>query len=542
VGGWRPRGWTGSAMSGVGIEGEAVNKLNLTTRMPVYWHILINMTDNEDPAPTKRPNPWIEFQARVKSITQLTAGVREFSSYLRSKKAYSEWSDAEIVREGLQWVRDEPLFDACWGGDLETVKKLAVGGANITVCDKDGFNLISYTANGDDNVTLVDWLLNQGVSCGMNDLLHLACAKGHIGLGNLAITRGGNIHMRTHSGNTLLMLACDEGHIPFVKLLIGKGVVVNACREGTKATALHVAVSRNNIELAKILLDAGADVCKKYITGATPLDKAIELFKLRKTCNLGVAPAIEMIDLLLSAGAVPAKETMPDELTGAVASPLTHTAAVLARIETVNKAQADAENAKAEEARVRAEEAVKVTEADTTVVAVEARIVELKRRLAEEETLLIAAKETVEKVRASAEAAISSAVARTSTATATVESVLSSMMSPQTSPDSDNSINHVVDEVTEREPIYERRKKIPKRIRTLVWNKYVGEDTPRAKCFCCRDTTISFSAFDCGHVIAESKGGDLTINNLRPVCHECNLAMGTRSMNDFTTEFFGWTV
>jgi ankyrin repeat protein len=503
------------------------------------------MSVSEDPSstgPASRVNPWLEFQARVKSITQLTAGVREFSSYLRSKKAYSEWSDAEIVQEGLQWVRDEPLFDACWGGDLETVKRLAAGGANITVCDKDGYNLIHYTVCGGDHVTLVDWLLNQGVSCGMNDLLHQACSTGYVGLGGLAITRGGNIHMRITSGNTLLMLACDKGHIPFVKLLIGKGVVVNAGCEVTKVTALHVAVSCNNIELAKILLDAGADVCKKNITGATPLDKAIELFKLRKTCNLSVAPAIEMIELLRSAGAVPAKEAMPDELTGNVASPLTHTAAVLARIEAVNKAQADTEKAKAEEARVRVEETAKVTEAAAVVVSVETRIAELKRRLAEEETLLVAAKGAAEKVRASAEMAVAAAVIRVATAAAVVESALSSMLSPSPSPDSDNSINHVVDEVTEREPIYERRKKIPKRIRTLVWNKYVGEDTPRAKCFCCRDTTISFSAFDCGHVIAESKGGDMTINNLRPVCHECNLSMGTRSMNDFTSEFFGWTV
>jgi ankyrin repeat protein len=492
------------------------------------------MTDSEDPAPTKRPNPWIEFQARVKDITQLVSGVRELSSYLRSKKPYAEWSDSEIVREGLQWVRDEPLFDACLNGDLEMVKRLATNGANITACDKDGDDLIYYALWGGDHVELVEWLLDNGVARDMNSLLAWASVGGRPNVGALTLNRGGDINTRTPSGLALLLLACNKGHIDFVRFLISKGVDVNTvCSSGI--TALHNAVARADIELAKILLDAGADVSKRDTTGATPLDKAIELFKLRKTCNLGVAPAKEMIDLLRSAGAIAAKETMPDELTGNVASPLTHTA-------TVNKAQADAEKAKTEEARVRADETSKITEAATVVASVEARIVELKRRLAEEEALLITAKETVEQVQASAEAAVSSAAARTATATAAVESVLSSMMSSPTSPESDNSINHVTYEVSDREPIYERRKKIPKRIRSLVWNKYVGEDTPRSKCFCCRDTTISFSAFDCGHVIAESKGGDMTINNLRPVCHDCNLAMGTRSMNDFTTEFFGWSV
>jgi hypothetical protein len=93
-----------------------------------------------------------------------------------------------------------------------------------------------------------------------------------------------------------------------------------------------------------------------------------------------------------------------------------------------------------------------------------------------------------------------------------------------------------------KEPLYERRKKIPKHIKTLVWNKYLGSSIASSKCMCCREAEISIRSFDCGHVVAEAKGGDMTINNLRPICRDCNLAMGTRSMNEFTTEFFGWTV
>jgi hypothetical protein len=92
------------------------------------------------------------------------------------------------------------------------------------------------------------------------------------------------------------------------------------------------------------------------------------------------------------------------------------------------------------------------------------------------------------------------------------------------------------------EGLHIRRKNIPKHIKTLVWNKYLGVDKAEAKCFCCRQERIDVRNFHCGHVIAEAKGGDLTINNLRPVCPPCNLSMGTRSMNEFTSEFFGWTV
>jgi 5-methylcytosine-specific restriction endonuclease McrA len=91
-------------------------------------------------------------------------------------------------------------------------------------------------------------------------------------------------------------------------------------------------------------------------------------------------------------------------------------------------------------------------------------------------------------------------------------------------------------------PIYERRKKIPKAIRTIVWNKYVGAGLTSARCTCCRSELIGINNWHCGHVIAESKGGDLNINNLRPICAPCNQSMGTRSMNEFTMEYFGWTI
>jgi hypothetical protein len=93
-----------------------------------------------------------------------------------------------------------------------------------------------------------------------------------------------------------------------------------------------------------------------------------------------------------------------------------------------------------------------------------------------------------------------------------------------------------------QQPLHMRRKKIPKQIKTLVWNEYIGHDIMSNKCMCCKKEKIDVRNFHCGHVIAESKGGDLTIKNLRPICAPCNLSMGTMSMNEFTKTFFGWEV
>ena len=93
-----------------------------------------------------------------------------------------------------------------------------------------------------------------------------------------------------------------------------------------------------------------------------------------------------------------------------------------------------------------------------------------------------------------------------------------------------------------QQPLHIRRKKIPKQIKTLVWNEYIGHDIMSNKCLCCKKEKIDIRNFHCGHVIAESKGGDLTIKNLRPICAPCNLSMGAMSMNEFTKTFFGWEV
>jgi hypothetical protein len=98
------------------------------------------------------------------------------------------------------------------------------------------------------------------------------------------------------------------------------------------------------------------------------------------------------------------------------------------------------------------------------------------------------------------------------------------------------------DETTTDQPLHLKRKKIPKHIKTYVWNEYIGPDFTFGRCLCCKKEKIEYRNFHCGHVIAESKGGDLTIKNLRPICAACNLSMGTMSMNEFTKTFFGWEV
>jgi 5-methylcytosine-specific restriction endonuclease McrA len=81
-----------------------------------------------------------------------------------------------------------------------------------------------------------------------------------------------------------------------------------------------------------------------------------------------------------------------------------------------------------------------------------------------------------------------------------------------------------------------KKKQIRKALREQVWLQYFG------KCFehkCsiiwCKNV-ISILNFHAGHVIPESKGGVTSIENLRPICSNCNLSMGNSySIIDWNT-------
>ena len=82
-----------------------------------------------------------------------------------------------------------------------------------------------------------------------------------------------------------------------------------------------------------------------------------------------------------------------------------------------------------------------------------------------------------------------------------------------------------------------RKKPIPSTVKRLVWNKYIGENIGKYKCYCCKLTDITQLSFHCGHVISEKKGGQIDVNNLRPICQNCNSSMGFKNMDDFINEY-----
>ena len=82
-----------------------------------------------------------------------------------------------------------------------------------------------------------------------------------------------------------------------------------------------------------------------------------------------------------------------------------------------------------------------------------------------------------------------------------------------------------------------KKKSIPKTLKKMVWDTYIGETKGKDKCYCCKHQDIRQIDFEAGHVKAESKGGETTVNNLRPICHQCNISMGTMDMHEFMNKY-----
>ena len=70
-----------------------------------------------------------------------------------------------------------------------------------------------------------------------------------------------------------------------------------------------------------------------------------------------------------------------------------------------------------------------------------------------------------------------------------------------------------------------RKENIPKAVREQTWLQTFGKKYEH-KCYInwCENTITVFD-FHVGHDQPESKGGNLNVRNLKPICARCNLSM-----------------
>lgn len=77
-----------------------------------------------------------------------------------------------------------------------------------------------------------------------------------------------------------------------------------------------------------------------------------------------------------------------------------------------------------------------------------------------------------------------------------------------------------------------KKEKIPRKKKDRLWRMEFGKEY-EVICPCCHVRQIDTTHFHVGHIVAEANGGSSELENLVPICSECNLSMGTMHLNDF---------
>lgn len=124
------------------------------------------------------------------------------------------------------------------------------------------------------------------------DALFVAVEDGDLEAIRAQLALGAPVDALDDLGFSALHYATDSGQLEIVKFLIGSGCEIDKRFESFGyPTALHLACVRNYRIIAKVLLDAGADVELRDSDGATPLHLASQKGNL------------EIVRLLFAAGA-----------------------------------------------------------------------------------------------------------------------------------------------------------------------------------------------------------------------------------------------
>jgi uncharacterized protein len=156
------------------------------------------------------------------------------------------------------------VIDAARSGDLNAVRAMLKGGADVNAAQGDGMTALHWAAQRGD-AALAQMLLAAGANVrattrlGGITPLHLAGQGGHATVVAALLAAGADANTPTGTGATALMLAAKGGSTDTVTRLVENGADINARERAFGQTALMVAAGLDRADVVKLLLSRGAD-------------------------------------------------------------------------------------------------------------------------------------------------------------------------------------------------------------------------------------------------------------------------------------------
>ena len=131
-------------------------------------------------------------------------------------------------------------------------------------------------------------LINERTSLGETALHLLVLSESNSAISSI-LELGAQVNVVCHMGETPLCFAASHGQAETVKILLGAGAALRV--DGQLEPTLHKATRGGNVEVARLLIDAGANVNEQADFAEAPIHIAAE------------EGHSEMIKLLLARGA-----------------------------------------------------------------------------------------------------------------------------------------------------------------------------------------------------------------------------------------------
>jgi uncharacterized protein len=169
---------------------------------------------------------------------------------------------------------DLRLVDAVKSRNHEAVRSLLQQHVDVNTPQADGATALAWAAHWDDMET-ADLLIRAGANVNAANSygvtpLSLACTNQNAAMVEKLLKAGADPN-GVPTGTPVLMTAARTGNVDTVKSLLAHGAEVNAKETARGQTALMWAVAEKHPEVARVLIDHGADVHLHSTSGFTPL-------------------------------------------------------------------------------------------------------------------------------------------------------------------------------------------------------------------------------------------------------------------------------
>ncbi len=160
--------------------------------------------------------------------------------------------------------RDLRLTDAVKNQDQASVRAALKDHSDVNIQQPDGATALQWAAHWDDLET-AELLIRAGANVNLaNDLgvtpLWLACSNGNGAMVARLLVAGANPNAARSTGESPLMACARTGNAGAVQALVERGANVNAKESVRDQTALMWAIAEQHPEVARILIEHGADV------------------------------------------------------------------------------------------------------------------------------------------------------------------------------------------------------------------------------------------------------------------------------------------